>query len=166
MTCHRFRQADSEFLAAQGIMDYSILLGIHYRSREHTVNVNPIHLVHPAVEGFSEGHSHDEDDVQIEHGEGPRQSVPLMEDQTRRTPLRHFLRYGFPSGWGMDDYVYSIGIIDILQNYNCDKMSENAAKRCLKRTGTGISAVPPPAYSERFINFVDESLIKYEPDSP
>ncbi len=51
-------------------------------------------------------------------------------------------------------YIYHIGIIDYLQDYNFDKKVENLAKYHIMMKGSGISAVPPPKYAERFLSFM------------
>ena len=43
-------------------------------------------------------------------------------------------------------YIYHIGIIDYLQDYNFDKKGENILKRHLLQKGKGISAVEPKEY--------------------
>lgn len=56
-------------------------------------------------------------------------------------------------------YIYHIGIIDYLQDYNMDKKLENLLKYHILMKGGGISAVPPPKYAERFIQFMRSSVI-------
>ena len=50
-------------------------------------------------------------------------------------------------------YLYHIGIIDYLQDYNYDKKGENFLKSFID-DGSKISAVPPDYYSVRFFNFM------------
>ena len=66
-------------------------------------------------------------------------------------------RHKFLSSCGR--YIYHIGIIDYLQDYNFDKKLENLAKYHIMMKGPGISAVPPPKYAERFLNFMRSQLI-------
>jgi len=56
-------------------------------------------------------------------------------------------------------YIYHIGIIDYLQDYNVDKKIENFLKYTILRNGSGISAVPPPKYGERFLRFMRDHVI-------
>ena len=44
-------------------------------------------------------------------------------------------------------FIYHIGIIDYLQDYNMEKKLENFLKYRLLQRGTGISAVPPSEYA-------------------
>ena len=50
-------------------------------------------------------------------------------------------------------YIYHLGIIDYLQDFNIDKFVENKLKSVIDN-GSLISAVPPEAYSYRFFNFM------------
>ncbi len=56
-------------------------------------------------------------------------------------------------------YLYHLGIIDYLQDFNLNKKGENAFKGMID-DATQISAVHPKAYAERFYNFMQESVIK------
>jgi len=49
-------------------------------------------------------------------------------------------------------HLYFIGIIDVLTRFNSKKKLEYAFKRVVY--GSGISAVPPKQYSERFQKFI------------
>lgn len=69
----------------------------------------------------------------------------------------HGDRHKFLSKCGR--YIYHIGIIDYLQDYNFDKKVENFAKFTLLRNGPGISAVPPPMYGDRFLRFMRDNVI-------
>ena len=56
-------------------------------------------------------------------------------------------------------FIYHIGIIDYLQDFNMDKKLENFAKYTVLRHGSGISAVPPPQYAERFLRFMRDYVV-------
>ena len=56
-------------------------------------------------------------------------------------------------------YIYHIGIIDYLQDYNFDKKVENLLKYRILMKGAGISAVPPPKYGDRFLRFMRDHVI-------
>lgn len=55
-------------------------------------------------------------------------------------------------------YLYHLGIIDYLQDFNLSKKGENKFKGLIN-DGTLISAVPPVPYAERFYKFMQESVI-------
>jgi len=67
-------------------------------------------------------------------------------------------RHQFISADGM--YVYSIGIIDYLQNYNNEKHMEHLFKEW-RQSGHSMemSAVPPKHYSKRFFEFMSKHVI-------
>ena len=56
-------------------------------------------------------------------------------------------------------YLYHLGIIDYLQDFNLNKKGENAFKGLID-DATQISAVHPKAYAERFFKFMQETVIK------
>lgn len=55
--------------------------------------------------------------------------------------------------------IYFLGIIDILQEYNCKKIAENLVKSVKKENRGKISAVPARQYKQRFDNFMSKELI-------
>ena len=55
-------------------------------------------------------------------------------------------------------YLYYLGIIDYLQDFNFSKWGENKFKS-MKADGDLISSVPPPQYSMRFMKFMQETVI-------
>ena len=55
-------------------------------------------------------------------------------------------------------YLYHLGIIDYLQDFNLNKKGENAFKGLID-DATQISAVHPKAYAERFFKFMQETVI-------
>lgn len=69
----------------------------------------------------------------------------------------HKRRHTFVSDDGM--YLYFVGIIDYLQDYNFGKKGENALKGLID-DATMISAVHPKPYAERYFKFMQESVIK------
>ena len=50
-------------------------------------------------------------------------------------------------------FLYHIGIIDYLQDFNIEKYGENKFKSIIS-DGDMISAVPPIKYCKRFFNFM------------
>ena len=67
---------------------------------------------------------------------------------------------------GLSAYViegpstFYLGIIDIFQSWDLGKKVEHCAKRTFQCTGTGISAVDPQRYRERFVKFCCERVIE------
>ena len=56
-------------------------------------------------------------------------------------------------------YIYHIGIIDYLQDFNLDKKMENLLKQRILGKGEGISAVHPKKYASRFVRFMRDHVI-------
>ena len=55
-------------------------------------------------------------------------------------------------------YIYHLGIIDYLQDFNMEKKGENWFKSLIS-DGTMISAVPPKHYKERYFNFMQNQVV-------
>ena len=55
-------------------------------------------------------------------------------------------------------FIYHVGIIDYLQDFNFDKMVENKYKSIVS-DGQKISAVHPKMYCERFFEFMQSQVI-------
>ena len=56
-------------------------------------------------------------------------------------------------------YLYHLGIIDYLQDFNLSKQGENKFKGLISDP-TMISAVHPKPYAERFFKFMQESVVR------
>jgi hypothetical protein len=78
-----------------------------------------------------------------------------QEDVEQYRPTE-FNRHTFMSEDGM--YLYHMGIIDYLQDFNLQKYGENKLKS-IYSDGEMISAVPPDRYSMRFINFMQKTVL-------
>ena len=48
-------------------------------------------------------------------------------------------------------FVYHLGIIDYLQNFNFEKVMENRFKTMVYKHGAEISAIAPKQYGDRFL---------------
>lgn len=67
-------------------------------------------------------------------------------------------RHSFLSQSGR--YIYHVGIIDYLQDYNLEKILENRFKMLKNKKGAQISAIEPKGYATRYHKFMrDEVLI-------
>jgi len=56
-------------------------------------------------------------------------------------------------------WIYHIGIIDFLQDFNLRKQGENFLKVKLLGGGEGVSAVPPKKYAARFLRFMRDNVV-------
>ena len=138
--------SDSVFLAKMKIMDYSLLIGVHGRDPFQVPGYIP-----PDINHYNE-----ETNVGKTHHTKGEKEVKI--------PLSLFKRDdgGF---WGMNDdgtlnnEIYYIGIIDILQQYNLLKFTENKYKSYFSQDcSTKISALPPQRYAKRFMEFIISSV--------
>ena len=86
------------------------------------------------------------------------------DDDNESLPLSVFQRdhggfEGRNADGSVNNEIYYVGIIDILQQYNVRKFGENKLKSWFTNQGTKkISAVPPKRYAKRFIDFIVKSI--------
>ncbi|KAK6126240.1 hypothetical protein DH2020_040012 [Rehmannia glutinosa] len=156
-------EIDSKFLESQHIMDYSLLLGVHYRAPQHLRSLMSYNQ-RMSVDGLG---IVAEDEV-AEDEISPQGLVlvpvavtiivPLLQIQLGvNMPARAEHIPGRKDATEMFHEVYDVvlylGIIDILQEYNMSKKIEHAYKS-IQFDSVSISAVDPTFYSERFLEFI------------
>lgn len=82
----------------------------------------------------------------------------INEDKSKTCNDKMENRNQFASADGR--YIYHVGIIDYLQDYNWEKFGETKFKSIGKGTKAKlISSVPPPDYARRFFNFMQNDVI-------
>jgi len=152
-------------------MDYSLLFAIEKFTREtiighdaaQTFAINdeeePIRS-----ESFKKREQKERDDHSFFDGNNqlitPKSRATISSRKSLNTYLKSkglgeskFGRHQFLSADGK--YIYHISIIDYLQTWNCNKMSEAFAKTWfLNKNKWGISCIPPVPYEERFVSFM------------
>ncbi|KAK6126255.1 hypothetical protein DH2020_040000 [Rehmannia glutinosa] len=172
-------EIDSKFLESQHIMDYSLLLGVHY---EHPNIYALLCLIISVAEDeiSPQGlvlvpRGGDDNSVVVgPHIRGNRlratsstgdEEVDLLLPGTAKLqiqlgvnmPARAEHIPGRKDATEMFHEVYDVvlylGIIDILQEYNMSKKIEHAYKS-IQFDSVSISAVDPTFYSERFLEFI------------
>ncbi|GLT70872.1 hypothetical protein SLA2020_429250 [Shorea laevis] len=173
-------ERDCEFLEAERIMDYSLLVGLHFRDDNtcDKMGLSPFLLRTGKKdsyqnEKFMRGCRFLEAELQnmdrILAGRKPLirlgANMPARaERMARRSDFDQYTPGGIsrltPS---RSDEVYEVvlyfGIIDILQDYDISKKLEHAYKS-LQADPTSISAVDPKLYSKRFRDFIGRIFIE------
>lgn len=140
----KMMRTDVKLMSKYNLMDYSLLLGIQENPnymdarREYAKSNNNNNSVSLDISRVSS----------IASNSGEMQLVQKRFDGSRHKFLSKCGRY-----------IYHIGIIDYLQDFNFDKKIENFLKFRLLMKGAGISAVPPPDYADRFLRFMRDHVI-------
>ncbi|KAJ7959096.1 Phosphatidylinositol 4-phosphate 5-kinase [Quillaja saponaria] len=171
---------DCEFLEAEKIMDYSLLVGLHFRDDNtyDKMGLSPFLLRTGKKDSyqnekfmrgcrFLEAELQDMDRVLA--GRKPLirlgANMPARAERMgRRSDFDHYTMGGIShlnhccSGETYEVVLY-FGIIDILQDYDISKKLEHAYKS-LQANPTSISAVDPKLYSKRFRDFVGRIFIE------
>jgi len=126
---HQLKE-DAHFLAAQGLMDYSLLVGVVKARMEVLDNVVPADY-----------------------------SKELLRNLTRDNPFLLDSSGGLRPICVEGASTYYVGMIDLLQRWNLKKKVEYYLKTLvLGRDKEGISAIDPAKYCQRFINRVTKKL--------
>ncbi|GER37771.1 phosphatidylinositol-4-phosphate 5-kinase [Striga asiatica] len=168
---------DCEFLERERIMDYSLLIGLHFRddSARDKIGLSPFVL--RAGKGdsyqdekfmrecrFLEAELQDMD--RVLSGRKPLirlgANMPARAQRVaRKSDFDRYTHAGFSHSTNGETHevVLYFGIIDILQDYDITKKIEHAYKS-LHADPTSISAVDPKLYSRRFREFVGRIFVE------
>ncbi|KAJ1405003.1 Phosphatidylinositol-4-phosphate 5-kinase, core [Sesbania bispinosa] len=153
---------DCEFLESEGIMDYSLLIGLHFRN-DYSVD----ELKSSPRDLHSGKRDMDDDEMHLCRGPLIRlgMNMPARAERVCKAGLDHQRGSGSsnstPSENGSEvfDVILYFGIIDILQDYDISKKIEHAYKS-LQVDPTSISAVDPKLYSKRFRDFIHRIFVE------
>nr|KYP59854.1 Phosphatidylinositol-4-phosphate 5-kinase 4 [Cajanus cajan] len=160
---------DCELLEQEGIMDYSLLVGIHFKDISENGDLISSGSHTPAEKCFdlSIGDSESEGTPCISRADMDQllldptsrwasiklgQNMPARVERTVRRSDCELQLVGEPIG-EFYEVVLFFGIIDILQDYDISKKLEHAYKS-IQYDPTLISAVDPRQYSRRFRDFI------------
>ncbi|XP_072974222.1 phosphatidylinositol 4-phosphate 5-kinase 1-like [Typha angustifolia] len=169
---------DCEFLETERIMDYSLLVGVHFCDNisASKMTLSPF-SASPKISGmrgsfqggcgFSEFYFSNHDIDPIINGRKPLirlgANMPARaEYASRRSDFDPLNGRGFSSPnqtGGVYDVILYFGIIDILQDYDISKKLEHAYKS-LQADPNSISAVDPKLYSRRFQDFISRIFVE------
>ncbi|THU56495.1 hypothetical protein C4D60_Mb11t17840 [Musa balbisiana] len=153
---HRQVDRDCEFLEQERIMDYSLLVGVHFREASASHETDDSCDVNNTNEATPRLSRADMDQflcdptrwASIKLGVNMPARVELIVRRNDGDPLLIIE----PTGEFCDVILY-FGIIDILQDYDISKKLEHAYKS-IQYDPTSISAVDPKQYSKRFRDFI------------
>ncbi|XP_060184671.1 phosphatidylinositol 4-phosphate 5-kinase 1-like [Lycium barbarum] len=145
---------DCQFLEAENIMDYSLLIGVHFcnYSNNGEMNLSPSGNDAALDSCLCDAESHDKGQI-LEEWKPPINSaanVPARAVCISRSGSESTSGQG---GDGANNTILCLGIIDILQDYDISKRLEHAYKS-FQVDPTSISAVDPKLYSKRFRDFI------------
>ncbi|KAK4801425.1 hypothetical protein SAY86_021912 [Trapa natans] len=168
-------ERDCEFLESEGIMDYSLLVGLHFRDNStcDKMGLSPFLLRSGKTDSyqneklmrgcrFLEAELQDMDRVLA----GGKPLIRLgtnmparAERVARRSDFDQYCHIAPSRSGEIYEVVLYFGIIDILQDYDISKKLEHAYKS-LQADPTSISAVDPKHYSKRFRDFIGRIFIE------
>lgn len=162
---------DCEFLEAEKIMDYSLLVGLHFRDDNtgEKMGLSPFLLRTGKKDSyqnekfmrgcrFLEAELQDMDRILAGRKPLIRLGANMPARAERVARRSDFDQYSPGSGETYEVVLY-FGIIDILQDYDISKKLEHAYKS-LQADPTSISAVDPKLYSKRFRDFVGRIFVE------
>ncbi|KAK9291180.1 hypothetical protein L1049_009368 [Liquidambar formosana] len=140
---------DCEFLEQERIMDYSLLVGLHFSGASSPTG-------DPDSEAAPRLSSADVDQLLLDPSRWASirlgVNMPARAECTVRRNDYEAQLTGEPTG-EFYDVVMFFGVIDILQDYDISKKLEHAYKS-FQYDPTSISAVDPKQYSKRFRDFI------------
>ena len=184
---------DSLFLESQGLMDYSLLLGVHSRRclithdslvmGSRSLNRSPASVndasastdqgafsnlkrIHSSTSATSSPSTKTADSSEeISSIATPLLTSALHKHASRQSRFCRFGNQMLKAAWIAGPSLYWVSIIDYLQSWTLKKKLERGAKMIIRCKGSdGFCAVPPGAYGRRFRERIVEGAIEAAPE--
>ncbi|KAL3534620.1 hypothetical protein ACH5RR_003081 [Cinchona calisaya] len=158
---------DCEFLEQEGIMDYSLLVGLHFRDASNCCEHTSSGCLTPTDNGGGDEsvpHLSKADMDQLLLYPAGWSSIrlgvnmPAKVERTERKNDDEIQLVGEPTGEYYDVIMF-FAIIDILQDYDITKKLEHAYKS-IQYDPNSISAVDPKQYSRRFRDYIFKVFVE------
>ncbi|CAG8486019.1 18916_t:CDS:10 [Gigaspora margarita] len=164
-------EKDVNLLQRLNIMDYSLLVGLHDTSRGNRDNLREDFFVFQPdtkkIERTPSSHKRESKASKLRKAVGEADPVKLGPSTTKlvlNNERRNCIFYADDGGFaGTDEqnrntnYIYYLGVIDILTPYNTVKKVEHAFKS-VNHDKRMISAVDPQWYGKRFLDFMVKTI--------
>ncbi|KAK1428914.1 hypothetical protein QVD17_17754 [Tagetes erecta] len=140
---------DCDFLEQERIMDYSLLVGLHFKEKNDS-----------ELGTSTDDDGADDSTYQVSNPAGAKLGISMHSRVEKMERKNEMELIGEPTGVCYDVVMF-FGIIDILQDYDITKKLEHAYKS-FQYDPTSISAVDPRQYSRRFRDFILKVFIEDE----
>lgn len=168
-------KSDCVFLAKMDVMDYSLLIGMHFLARgnrehifERGMNViehDPVDHHRYIVKQKLTDNGNDSESSDLAGAD--RMEVSPLDDMRPLEERQMSVFYGDNGGYRSTfrndrpaDELYFLGIIDILTPYGKRKRLEHMFKS-LRYSSDAISTINPVDYARRFLNFCADCILRY-----
>jgi 1-phosphatidylinositol-4-phosphate 5-kinase len=150
-------ERDAKFLESERIMDYSLLMGVHFQGAGERIEDTLGSIVdgHGALPGI---HMQAQAEPQL-RSQLRSQLKPQLKPQLTPQFKLQSADAGSPASDSARSVVLCCGIIDILQRYDMGKRLEHAYKS-IHFDPLSISAIDPAHYSKRFRDFIDVVFLR------
>ncbi|KAE8702145.1 Phosphatidylinositol 4-phosphate 5-kinase 1 [Hibiscus syriacus] len=146
---------DCDFLERERIMDYSLLVGLHFSEvPTPTGNGDCGNREAPRISQASNDHLV----IDTTRQSSDRLGIKIAARAEKTERKTDYQLVGEPTGVTYDVILF-FGIIDILQDYDISKKLEHVYKS-MQYDPTSISAVDPKLYSKRFRDFIFKVFVK------
>ncbi|PHT37018.1 Phosphatidylinositol 4-phosphate 5-kinase 4 [Capsicum baccatum] len=160
---------DCELLEQERVMDYSLLVGVHFKEGTASTGYQTPSGCKTPIENGTTGvepiHRFSKSDVDLLllnpaglTNTSLGVNMPARVERTLRKNDLDFQLIGEPTG-ELYDVTLFFGIIDILQDYDIAKKLEHAYKS-IQCDPNSISAVDPMAYSRRFRDYIFKVFVE------